>query len=315
MPLTSVHLRCCSTLQNTHISPNVLLIDENADSAIHRMPYPCLFLPSLYIFKLLLYYSIVFLEYIWFVLFLTDEFFLTLMTGTHISFQSIKIPKIVFGIITPICQYLFDGMLFRNTHRPTLLTSFHHKHLLLLHSLILSSLSLCLRLQMYFDKSFPHSFFILPFVKYPFTSVCYLDTSAVNCYHYVVSFWIYVWVQVYLYPFYSSTRLLWNLVLSPWVSLYELTSFLESLLIDGMEVGTHVRWRAAISRNSDSDSEGLPFLCSFSLALLASPKKPESNNISPLLTRDSLYSLQFIFLFGFFSSSHSFEFSDNILFY
>ena len=96
------------------------------------------------------------------------------MTGNYV--QSIKTPKFVFGIITPICQYLFDGMLLRKHHRPTLLTSFHHKHLLLLHSLILSSLSLCLRLQMYFDKSFPHPFFILPFVKYPFASVCYLDT-------------------------------------------------------------------------------------------------------------------------------------------
>ena len=60
------------------------------------------------------------------------------------------------------------------------------------------------------------------------------------------------------------------------VSLYELTSFLESPLIDGMEVGTHVRWRAAISRNSDSESEGLPFLCSFSLALLASSVKNQN---------------------------------------
>ena len=68
-----------------------------------------------------------------------------------------------------------------------------------------------------------------------------------------------------------------------------LTSFEESLLIDGMEVGTRLRWRAAISRNSGSDSEGLPFLCSFSFPIARQfCKKPESNNISPLLTRDSI---------------------------
>ena len=145
------------------------------------MPYPCLFSSiALYLQVAAVLLDSFRVTSLYIVLFLTYEFFLTLMTGT-IYIQSIETSKFVFGIITSICQYLFDGMLLRKHHRPTLLTSFHHKHLLLLHSLILSSLSLCLRLQMYFDKSFPHPFFYSSICQVSIRlSVCYLDTSAVT---------------------------------------------------------------------------------------------------------------------------------------
>ncbi|CAN5778191.1 hypothetical protein BH23THE1_BH23THE1_18760 [soil metagenome] len=123
---------------------------------------------------------------------------------------------------------------------------------------------------MYFDKSFSY-LFVLPFVQDPFASIGHLYTSAVNCYHYVVfsdGFTFGSW-----FIFILATLLHQIVVKSGTTSLsffiwIDIILRKPSNLIDGMEVGTHVRWRAAISRSSDIDSEDLPFLRSFSLALL-----------------------------------------------
>src|SRR6185437_12910817 len=80
-----------------------------------------------------------------------------------------------------------------------------------------------------------------------------------------------------------------------------MTSFLESLLIVGMEVGTHVRWRAAISRNPDNDSLHLPFLWSFALILLACSVK-NHHQITFLLFQQEIHyihsSLSFSWVFS-----------------
>jgi hypothetical protein len=142
-------------------------------------------------------------------------------------------------------------------HRPTLLTSFHHKQLLLLHSLILSSLYLCLRLQMYFDKSFPHPFIVLPFVKYPFVSLfviliqlCWKLLSLCSF------FWIYVWVQVYLHPF---STLLHQIVLKSGTN-SSFFMWIDNIILRKPSCNWRYKSRyactmasRAISRNSDSD--------------------------------------------------------------
>src|SRR5579875_1390981 len=64
-------------------SPNVLFMDENADSAIiHRIPYPCLFFHCF--ISSICCITDSFRE-IHLALFLTDEFFLTLITGIILS--------------------------------------------------------------------------------------------------------------------------------------------------------------------------------------------------------------------------------------
>src|SRR5215210_3780309 len=59
-------------------SPNVLFMDEKADSAIHRMPYPFLFFHRFRSLSCCITDSF---RGIHLALFLTDEFPLTLMTG------------------------------------------------------------------------------------------------------------------------------------------------------------------------------------------------------------------------------------------
>ena len=70
-----------------------------------------------------------------------------------------------------------------------------------------------------------------------------------------------------------STTSWCNLVLLLAVFLCVLTSFLEILPAACKVKGTHVRWRAAISRNSDKDILLLPFPCSLALILLANSLK------------------------------------------
>ena len=134
---------------------------------------------------------------------------------------------------------------------------------------------------MYFDESFSYSYLILPFVKYPFTSVCYSDTSLSTAITMSsLSGFMFEFKSIFILAILHQIVVKSGTIFE--VFLCVLTSFEESLLIDGMEVGTHVRWRAAISRNSDSDNEGLPFLRLFSLALLASSVK-NLNQIAFLL--------------------------------
>ena len=133
---------------------------------------------------------------------------------------------------------------------------------------------------MYFDKASS----LLPFVSNPFSSVCYLYSSRINCYCYNV-----------LYPFVDlplnsalvpllllpSTTLLCNPVLLS-APVCALTSPSEILPAACMVAGRHVRWRAAISRNSDNDILPLPFPCSFPLIPLANSLKNRYQTIVPL---------------------------------
>src|SRR5215210_4060205 len=70
-------------------SPNVLFMDEKADSAIHRMPYPCLLFHRFTSSSCCTTDSFLGIHV---ELFLIDEFFLTLMTGiTSISSRCLKL--------------------------------------------------------------------------------------------------------------------------------------------------------------------------------------------------------------------------------
>ena len=152
---------------------------------------------------------------------------------------------------------------------------------------------------MYFDKASS----LLPFVSNPFSSVCYLYSRRINCYCYNVLYlllWIYLCIQLlYLLLLLPSTTLLCNPVLLS-APVCALTSPSE-ILTDCLWVTVTYRWQAAgISRNSDNDILPLPFPCSFCFnSARQFAKKQVSNNSSPLLTKDSLYSLQFTFLFFF----------------
>ena len=148
-------------------SPNILLIDENAYSAIHLWNIHVFFLPSLYIFKLLLNCSDSFRGIRLYSVVLNLWIFSYFDDGYYIYIYILRLsrnPKLFLESYPPSANTFLMECFWEKHHRPILLTSLHHKQILLLHSLILSSLYLCIRLQMYFDKSFPHPFFILPFV-------------------------------------------------------------------------------------------------------------------------------------------------------
>lgn len=137
---------------------------------------------------------------------------------------------------------------------------------------------------MNFNKSFSLSF-LLPFINYPLTSLFVtlipvlstaITMSSLSRFIFGSRF-IFIFDTLHHQVVVKSGTISWSLFIC---------SDIVRRKPSNCRYGSrymHVRWRAvAISRNSDSDNLRLPFLCSFSLILLANSVK-NLNQIAFLL--------------------------------
>ena len=161
---------------------------------------------------------------------------------------------------------------------------------------------------MYFDKASYLITIIIIIIIIPFLSnplILFVTfIQAINCYCYNVFFKVYLWDIDVPLPLPSPSH--HDVICSAFaVFLCVLTSFLE-ILQSSCKVEVHMyngeqRYRGIRIKIF---APSFPLFISLNSARQFS-KKSVSNITSPRLTRDSLYSLQFIFLFFFFSCSSS----------